>query len=781
MLVPLDKMHVASDKGSLPSLHPSNMEKMAFVRYTAPPVNPDDRAECDVWLERVNYLCDDLHWLLQLPHDKFWCQVVFDASLHKALDSFLQHSPRSYDILVDLPEVSKQRQLKLSRLVFMTYLRMSTHKESKDHFITPEVFGEILYNNFLFDMPKIFDICSLFGKSNCTLLSKMVGNIFTQQPKYTNDLHETIPTIIQVFSIIAAKCGINLEGMGSTPQKLDQTLQVPILSTISSAELQDIVLYLSDTAVTLHLFLDIYPAACSQFQKFHFCSVIASFYESVMPEVTMALKQHEFSSASIKKQLISKLRHTKKCLLNIFRSIVQQVCIQPMLENPSNEEIVAGCTEEFLHTMSAVLAERRFLTAYEGIYNFQDDRSLFVQASSSLDDSQFEYIQSAINSAFATFGRRKPPRGDTNTGGRTSPDGAPDSSSVSAAAAAGASAAEKWSLAPFQASGGPRSIADDFQSEDYGEGAVAHPRPSDVEIESLISSVKDLFPHIGEGFVEIALEELDWDQERVVSCILEEKLPPSLQAISQDLPRLQREPVPDAGKVDQADILDSRRNVFDNDEFDMFGNKRVDMTKIHLGKKEKKVDLNDKSIINAVRATYDVYGSIDKASLYDAVSGEIQLNQLMYEDEYDDTYDSNAVGADDADSADELTNKKILPRVLMDLERKKAKEEGRDSGNRDDDDDDEDEVDENSVEKQQDSFVTDPAKLREQAEQRRQSQAGRKHKGRPETAPVNRDVKGNPKGQGQGHDVLRNRHMKEKFKGQRHRVSADKKMSKGMF
>ena len=30
----------------------------------------------------------------------------------------------------------------------------------------------------------------------------------------------------------------------------------------------------------------------------------------------------------------------------------------------------------------------------------------------------------------------------------------------------------------------------------------------------------------------------------------------------------------------------------------------------------------------------------------------------MYEDEYDDTYDTNVVGADDDDSADELTNRR---------------------------------------------------------------------------------------------------------------------------
>lgn len=45
----------------------------------------------------------------------------------------------------------------------------------QDHFITPSVFGEIIYNNFLFDIPKILDLCVLFGKGNGVLLQKMIG------------------------------------------------------------------------------------------------------------------------------------------------------------------------------------------------------------------------------------------------------------------------------------------------------------------------------------------------------------------------------------------------------------------------------------------------------------------------------------------------------------------------------------------------------------------------------------------------------------------------------
>ena len=97
----------------------------------------------------------------------------------------------------------------IHKAVFLTFLRMSTHKESKvgaaplykkiwysklylwdcfyllhcapfskENFITPAVFGEIIYDNFLFDIPKIMDLCVLFGKGNSQLLYKMIGKVF---------------------------------------------------------------------------------------------------------------------------------------------------------------------------------------------------------------------------------------------------------------------------------------------------------------------------------------------------------------------------------------------------------------------------------------------------------------------------------------------------------------------------------------------------------------------------------------------------------------------------
>lgn len=84
-------------------------------------------------------------------------------------------------------------------------------------------------------------------------------------------------------------------------------------------------------------------------------------------------------------------------------------------------------------------------------------------------------------------------------------------------------------------------------------GACA-PKMKGIELDSLISSVHDLLPDLGEGFIEVrvpcnikysviylcvqlCLEELDYNVERVINCVLEGRLPPSLDDIERTLER----------------------------------------------------------------------------------------------------------------------------------------------------------------------------------------------------------------------------------------------------
>lgn len=68
----------------------------------------------------------------------------------------------------------------------------------QENFISPAVFGDILYQHFLFDIPKMFDLCSIYGQENAALLGKMISNIFTNQPRYSQDLMASIDSTYEV-------------------------------------------------------------------------------------------------------------------------------------------------------------------------------------------------------------------------------------------------------------------------------------------------------------------------------------------------------------------------------------------------------------------------------------------------------------------------------------------------------------------------------------------------------------------------------------------------------
>ncbi|XP_045390384.1 activating signal cointegrator 1 complex subunit 2 isoform X2 [Lemur catta] len=672
--------------------------------------------------------------------------VIFDETLQKCLDSYLHYVPRKFDEWVaPAPEVVDM-QKRLHRSVFLIFLRMSTHKESKDHFISPSAFGEILYNNFLFDIPKILDLCVLFGKGNSPLLQKMIGNIFTQQPSYYNDLDETMPTILQVFSNILQHCGLQGDGASATPQKLEERGRLTP-SDMPLLDLKDIVLYLCDTCTTLWAFLDIFPLACQTFQKHDFCYRLASFYEVAIPEMESAIKKRRLEDSRLLGDLWQRLSHSKKKLMEIFHIILNQICLLPILESSCDN--VQGFIEEFLQIFSSLLQEKRFLRDYDALFPVAEDISLLQQASSVLDETRTAYILQAVESAWEGVDRQKAM--DTKDPSvAEQPNGKHNGVVV---------AAEPVS----QTSSHPENLEEE---ECMGAAAALGPAVCGVELDSLISQVKDLLPDLGEGFILACLEHYHYDPEQVINNILEERLAPPLSQLDRSLDR--------QVKPDPTPLLTSRHNIFQNDEFDVFSRDSVDLSRVHKGRRKEENTrslLNDKREVAAQRQRYEQYSMVvEEVPLQPGES--LPYHGDDYEDEYDDTYDGNQVGANDADSDDELISRRpfTIPQVL----RTKVPGEGQEE------DDDEEEEAEDEAPKP-DHFVQDPAVLREKAEARRMAFLARKgYRHDSSTA-----VAGGPRGHGQSRETAQERRKKEASKATRanhnRRTMADRKRSKGMI
>jgi len=71
----LHERYIAVTRGDgreehLSALDASRMEKVDFVEFRPPPANSSDQGAVDAWVERANYILEDLRWLLKLPYDR---------------------------------------------------------------------------------------------------------------------------------------------------------------------------------------------------------------------------------------------------------------------------------------------------------------------------------------------------------------------------------------------------------------------------------------------------------------------------------------------------------------------------------------------------------------------------------------------------------------------------------------------------------------------------------------------------------------------------------------
>lgn len=163
----------------------------------------------------------------------------------------------------------------------------------------------------------------------------------------------------------------------------------------------------------------------------------------------------------------------------------------------------------------------------------------------------------------------------------------------------------------------------------------------------MVSHVQDLLPGLGDGFIILCLEELNYEVEQVINLILEDNLPPCLQNLDRNLSK--DEAMKDK-KQPVKTLLGQRHSVYDKDDFDVFAGNKLNLSKIHKGKRRdvgsiKKLLFDKSDITESVKERY---------AAYDVFNRHVWTASL-YGDEYDDTYDSQNVGAQDADSADELT------------------------------------------------------------------------------------------------------------------------------
>jgi len=146
-----------------------------------------EEAKVAAWRQAAELVAEDLHVLLTLEAHSFWSQIIYDGTLNRKLTRLLQTLPRAHDY--GHPSEANLNALDLvMRPLFLVFVRLATHKESKKDFFTAEGFGRVIYDNFVFDVPRLMDLAALFRPCSPRIVQKMLANVFACQPAYIEDL-----------------------------------------------------------------------------------------------------------------------------------------------------------------------------------------------------------------------------------------------------------------------------------------------------------------------------------------------------------------------------------------------------------------------------------------------------------------------------------------------------------------------------------------------------------------------------------------------------------------
>jgi activating signal cointegrator complex subunit 2 len=702
----------------IPALHSEWAAPREWIAYTRAPEPGQVLAvpgAKETWMERCGLVIDDLKALLSSPYHVFWSQVTFDRGLHKHLGRLLKRLPRAHDRYPDTPdEFIKASVATVMTLSFHVFLRMSTHKESRIDFMRPEFFAKQVYNKYLFDVPRILDICSLYLVGNHSLVEKMIANLLNNQPRYLDDLKGSVPTILQAFAT-------------TTEHTEDFIYSRTVEGASAVAQLEDLVLYATDLAVSLSSLFGACSSVTAAFQDKNreFTIKMATFYHHCLFAThTYVAKQLDLENLDVSSAefLQSRIMLAKHHILSAVRITMDTCFVNPVMDGT---KIGADLLEELLHLFGGFLSESSFYMDYISSFPIDDDLDIFRQRGIEVDAMRVDYLRDGIRKAYASA--------------RSQNDEQPQ----------GATALVEGIKAVSEA------------------GTIV----SRVALESLVSSVRDLFPQLGEGFLAECLPYFDNDPEKVINALLEDNLPPHLASLDRTMPAKKDVILddPDPEPAPAKPVQDGRSNVYDGDDFDIAYNDNIDLSRVHRGKKRHAKNANamldDKT---------DLIGMKERFAALSIITDDVLIGpgDLEYDDEYDDTYDENALGEKEPDALDG-EREFVLPRALggghVNSRRQKY--------NEDDDDDDDDE---GVNQRPKFDFARNPEEIRAEAERKRQIKQQARTK-KVQSQPPHRDVVGKPKGQGQDKQVLKNRDRKTTSKNKHHRAMADNKNSKGMF
>ncbi|KAF8967792.1 hypothetical protein BGZ46_000097 [Entomortierella lignicola] len=599
---------------------------------------------------------ESLSRILKHNTKNFWKELLQNASLSRFLNLFLgeyaSFRGSKDDIwIIELGEVVRR--------VFMIYLRISvTITEPEATIISSQLLanqdlndpGSALLDQGLVSTSVLMDFAGIYGGSDPDGVSRIVGSILQNTPGLINDFRASTNTVVQIIRRVQKRFekGVNGgtgkgkgKGKGVSPS-ISPEPEIPGLDQEKLNEVMQYTGVLSDIAFALDSISAASPLLATELlQHPTFIQCLTGCYNYTLPVLTRVLIDSQASGNINARSVLSFLRVKMLSIINnvldgIYKqhrsgldpndqsgketedaSLTDRLCgviVDLYEQSPLQEHMIPMFDAPMILDLEIQFCiSEKLSDINSSAFNNEDDRlNHWVVMLSDL-----QQFNAATQSYIYEHNMRK------------SEKIAQKMSSIyigqdRAAHSSATTLSENRVAAPISMD----------QEDDYVKRTI------------LISQLQDLFPDLGDGFLEACLITFKDDPEVVTMRLLEEDLPSDLATMDRSTARAMphhTETAPTSMALvhvpgpeeTQHDVLSNRRNIFDGDEFDVFSGSIVDKSKVSRGgkrgPKDAAVVLDDKSFV-----------SEHKGAILQAVDS-------MYDDEYDDTYDSmglNSVGAD---------------------------------------------------------------------------------------------------------------------------------------
>ncbi|KAG0485458.1 hypothetical protein HPP92_009537 [Vanilla planifolia] len=437
-------------------------------------------------------------------------------SLHQFLDSYLQFRSRWYDF----PHRGSRGvvagvivgEVDLCRRVFFVLYRISSNRDPganasdslsvKDH-------TALLQEKRLLDLPKLLDICAIYGHENAELTKLLVTNAIKAQPQLLDNLSYVVSHFLSIVHTMHERCSTSLEVLASSSsQRIQGSMQL-------SKDLLEVMDFVNDAIMTFDAFIDACkPSAMhlsASFETRHgneeLLRTLAKLHDSLIPSML-----HGFSLFSAVNEEDKGQKPLDAATPEIFLS----------LKTLSMRIVRFGWKLLELCYLDDKLTEDNLLQSASKIFPASvEDPSIrgdiIVQMLKEINGAQHQLLQydlgtfiENLEKNFKLFGRINRL---CNNGWISLED----------------EQMQYLSLIMKSSSSSSSSSAVNMQNTSHTNQVQVDEET--ILLDSRISQIKDLFPDYGKGFLKACLEVYNNDVEVVIQRILEGTLHEDLSSL----------------------------------------------------------------------------------------------------------------------------------------------------------------------------------------------------------------------------------------------------------